>query len=88
MNVECILITFPIIFRYKVLSVKKLANKGEVEVLQNLQTKVSNVDFWNEPGLTRNTQIMVLPSQVSRVESYLEQNGFQYNVSIPNVQGY
>lgn len=66
---------------------KKAVDKTQLDALLNLQKTLPDLDFWSDPSLTRSTDILVPPNEVSEVEQYLVSNGFQYDVHISDVQG-
>ena len=69
---------------YKVLRTEKLT-KTNVELLQNLQ-KEQDLDFWQDPIVSRSADIMVSPEGLPAFEAFLKAHGIQFSVMIEDFE--
>jgi hypothetical protein len=68
--------------------VKNALNETQYQALLQLNGKDSPIDFWSDPSRLRPTDIMVPPNELDRTEDYLRSFGINFDVAIPDVQGY
>ncbi|XP_077503073.1 uncharacterized protein LOC144113694 [Amblyomma americanum] len=64
-----------------------LNSMSSVELLRNLQTNNTHLDFWDEPvAPDQNITIRLPPSEASMFQKHLELSGIQYTVLTDNLQ--
>jgi len=61
-------------------------NQNQFDVLSKLQETTETFDFWSEPALNRDTDIMTPPSHANELVQTLKAFGMSYNVKIEDVQ--
>lgn len=70
---------------YKVYSMQ-LKNEDQAKAVVELEHNTDSYDFWSEPSLVRDVDVMVPPHKFADFEDFLTRFGIQYHIKVENVQ--
>src|SRR5687768_7295028 len=72
---------------YKVYSMQ-LKNEDQAKAVVELEHNTDAYDFWSEPSLVRETDVMVPPHKFADFEDFLARFGIEFQIKVENVQKY
>lgn len=70
---------------YKLYSIQ-LQNEDQAKAVLELQNNTDAYDFWSDPSLVRDTDVMVPPHKFGDFEDFLTRFGIPHNIKVENVQ--